>query len=29
VEIAKGLAAGEQVVVDHALGLEEGQPLRR
>jgi RND family efflux transporter MFP subunit len=27
-EIAKGLTAGEQVVVDHALGLEEGQPLR-
>jgi len=28
VEIAKGLAAGEQIVVDHALGLEDGQPLR-
>jgi len=27
-EIVKGLAAGEQVVVDHVLGLEEGQPLR-
>jgi len=27
-EIVKGLAAGEHVVVDHVLGLEEGQPLR-
>jgi hypothetical protein len=27
VEIATGLAAGEAIVVDHALGLEDGQPL--
>ena len=26
-EIAKGLVAGEQIVVDHVLGLEDGQPL--
>jgi HlyD family secretion protein len=26
-EIAKGLAPGDLVVVDHALGLEDGQPL--
>jgi len=27
VEVAKGLAAGDQIVVDHVLGLEDGQPL--
>jgi HlyD family secretion protein len=27
VEIAKGVAAGEQIVIDHVLGLEEGQLL--
>lgn len=27
-EISGGIAAGDQVVVDHVLGLEEGQPLR-
>jgi HlyD family secretion protein len=27
VEIQAGLVAGEQIVVDHVLGLEEGQPL--
>jgi multidrug efflux system membrane fusion protein len=27
VEIVKGLAAGEQVVVDHVLGLDDGQAL--
>jgi hypothetical protein len=27
VEIRDGLRAGEQVVVDHVLGLEDGQPL--
>ena len=27
VEITKGLAAGQQIVVDHVLGLEDGQPL--
>ena len=27
VEIASGLAAGESVVIDHVLGLEDGQPL--
>jgi RND family efflux transporter MFP subunit len=27
VEIASGLAAGEQVVTDHVLGLEDGQPV--
>ena len=26
-EIKEGIKAGEQVVVDHVLGLEEGQPL--
>jgi RND family efflux transporter MFP subunit len=26
-EITTGLAAGERVVIDHALGLDEGQPL--
>ena len=26
-EIAKGVAAGEQIVTDHVLGLEEGQQL--
>lgn len=26
-EITDGLKAGEQVVVDHVLGLEDGQPL--
>jgi RND family efflux transporter MFP subunit len=28
VEVASGLKAGEQVVVDHALGLEDGQALK-
>ena len=28
VEIASGIAAGEQVVVDHVLGLEDGQRAR-
>jgi multidrug efflux system membrane fusion protein len=27
VSILDGLKAGDRVVVDHALGLEEGQPL--
>lgn len=27
VELASGVKAGEQVVIDHVLGLEEGQPL--
>jgi cobalt-zinc-cadmium efflux system membrane fusion protein len=27
VEIKDGLRAGEQVVIDHVLGLEDGQPL--
>jgi RND family efflux transporter MFP subunit len=27
IEIVKGLAAGEQVVVDHVLGLDDGQAL--
>ncbi len=27
IEVTKGLAAGEQVVIDHALGLEDGQVL--
>jgi multidrug efflux pump subunit AcrA (membrane-fusion protein) len=27
VEVAKGVVAGEQVVTDHALGLEDGQAL--
>lgn len=27
IEIAKGLVAGEQIVIDHVLGLEEGQAL--
>jgi len=26
-EIAKGITAGEQIVIDHVLGLEEGQKL--
>jgi RND family efflux transporter MFP subunit len=26
-EVLSGLKAGEQIVVDHALGLEDGQPL--
>jgi len=29
VEILTGLAAGEQIVVDHVLGLEDGQKLTR
>jgi RND family efflux transporter MFP subunit len=28
-EIVKGIAAGEEIVVDHALGIEENQPLER
>jgi HlyD family secretion protein len=28
-EILDGLAAGEQIVVDHALGIEDNQALRR
>jgi len=27
IEIAKGVTAGEQIVIDHALGLEDGQAL--
>jgi RND family efflux transporter MFP subunit len=27
VEITEGIVAGEQIVIDHVLGLEEGQPL--
>ena len=27
IEVAKGLAAGDQVVVDHVLGIEDGTPL--
>jgi hypothetical protein len=26
-EIATGIAAGDAIVVDHVLGLEDGQPL--
>jgi HlyD family secretion protein len=29
VEIATGLAAGEAIVVDHVLGLDDGQPLAK